>query len=775
MKTGVLMPLWGILLTILLVKVNCEELQPVPEENLLVLTVATKETDGFQRFMRSAKFFNYTIKVLGRGEKWRGGGYLTPPGGGQKVRLLKSALEKMEKEDQIILFIDSYDVAFASGPKELLKKFHQTRHKVVFSAETLIWPDRHLEDKYPYFREGKRFLGSGGFIGYVPNIKKMVEDWSGKDDDSDQLFYTQIYINPEKRKNINITLDSKCRIFQNLHGALDEVVLKFEDGRVRARNVAYDTLPVVVHGNGPTKLQLNYLGNYIPRVWTFETGCTVCDEDQKLLSGLKESEYPMVLVGIFIQQPTPFVTVFFERLLNLQYPKDRLKLFIYNHEPHHEKQVKSFLENHGTEYRAVKVIGPEEELDSAAPRNLGIDVCRQDTDCEYYFSVDVEVVVKNANTLKILIEQNKPIITPLMTRHGKLWSNFWGALSAEGYYARSEDYVDIVQGRRVGVWNVPYISSIYLIKGSVLKSELLAKDLFSSPHLDPDMAFCHNVRNQGGFMYVTNRQEFGHILSTENYQTSHLHNDLWQIFENPVDWEERYIHVNYSRMMKDKLIETPCPDVYWFPIISDVGCNHLVEEMEHFGQWSHGSNEDTRIQGGYENVPTIDIHMNQVGYEREWHKFLLEYIAPVTEKMYPGYYTKCTSYLNFVVRYKPDEQPLLEPHHDASTFTINIALNSKDTDYQAQFELAFVVRYKPDEQPFLKPHHDASTFTINIALNQVGIDYEGGGCRFLRYNCSIQAPRKGWALMHPGRLTHYHEGLPTTKGTRYIAVSFVDP
>lgn len=52
---------------------------------------------------------------------------------------------------------------------------------------------------------------------------------------------------------------------------------------------------------------------------------------------------------------------------------------------------------------------------------------------------------------------------------------------------------------------------------------------------------------------------------------------------------------------------------------------------------------------------------------------------------------------------------------------------------------------------------------------------QGGGCRFLRYNCSVRAPRKGWTLMHPGRLTHYHEGLPTTKGTRYIAVSFVDP
>ncbi len=52
---------------------------------------------------------------------------------------------------------------------------------------------------------------------------------------------------------------------------------------------------------------------------------------------------------------------------------------------------------------------------------------------------------------------------------------------------------------------------------------------------------------------------------------------------------------------------------------------------------------------------------------------------------------------------------------------------------------------------------------------------QGGGCRFLRYDCSIEAPRKGWALMHPGRLTHYHEGLPTTAGVRYIAVSFVDP
>uniref|UniRef100_A0A7N6ATX7 Procollagen-lysine,2-oxoglutarate 5-dioxygenase 1 n=1 Tax=Anabas testudineus TaxID=64144 RepID=A0A7N6ATX7_ANATE len=697
---------------------------------LLVVTVATKETDGFTRFMKSAKHFNYS--VLGRGEKWQGGDYMSAPGGGQKVRLLKAALDKMKDEDRIILFIDSYDVVFASGPKELLKKFQQAGHKVVFSSESLIWPDRHLQDKHPHVKEGNRFLGSGGFIGYVPNIREMVSDWTGEDDESDQLFFTKIYIDPAKRKSINITIDSKCRLFQNLNGALDEVVLKFEDGRVRARNVLYDTLSVVIHGNGPTKLQINYLGNYIPNTWTFETGCTVCHEDLRSLTAIK-SEYPLVVIGIFIQQPTPFVTVFFERLLKLQYPKNRLKLFIYNKEAHHERQVSSFLQDHGNLYQDVKFIGPEEEMDGAAPRNLGFDMCRKDEDCDYFFSLDIEVVLKNENTLKILIEQNLPVIAPMITRAGRLWSNFWGALSADGYYARSEDYVDIVQGRREGVWNIPYVSSVYLVKASLLRSELSDFELFNSNNLDPDMAFCHNVRSKGIFMYVTNMQSFGRILSTENYQTNHLHNDLWQIFENPVDWEERYIHENYTRIMKDKLIETPCPDVYWFPIFTDVACNHLVEEMENFGQWSGGGNKDTRIQGGYENVPTIDIHMNQVNYEKEWQKFLLEYIAPVTEKMFPGYYTR------------------------------------------AQFDLAFVVRYKPDEQPALRPHHDASTFTINIALNQVGLDFQGGGCRFLRYDCSITSPRKGWALMHPGRLTHYHEGLRVTEGVRYIAVSFVDP
>lgn len=56
----------------------------------------------------------------------------------------------------------SYDLIFAGGPEEILKKFQQANHKVLFSAEGLIWPDKQLAEKYPSVRSGKRYLNSGG-------------------------------------------------------------------------------------------------------------------------------------------------------------------------------------------------------------------------------------------------------------------------------------------------------------------------------------------------------------------------------------------------------------------------------------------------------------------------------------------------------------------------------------------------------------------------------------------------------------------------------------
>jgi hypothetical protein len=34
-------------------------------------------------------------------------------------------------------------------------------------------------------------------------------------------------------------------------------------------------------------------------------------------------------------------------------------------------------------------------------------------------------------------------------------------------------------------------------------------------------------------MYVTNTKQRGYLIDYDNVQASHLHNDLWQIFDNP--------------------------------------------------------------------------------------------------------------------------------------------------------------------------------------------------------------------------------------------------
>uniref|UniRef100_A0A8D0HHD1 procollagen-lysine 5-dioxygenase n=1 Tax=Sphenodon punctatus TaxID=8508 RepID=A0A8D0HHD1_SPHPU len=685
---------------------------------LLVLTAATEETEGYVRFLRTAKYFNYTIKTLGLGENWKGGDVARTVGGGQKVRWLKQEMKQHAKhEDLIVMFVDSYDVVLAGSPIELLWKFLRFKSRLVFSAEGFCWPEWSLAEKYPPVAVGKRFLNSGGFIGYAPTINNIVQLWKYKDDDDDQLFYTRIYLDPALREKHGIALDHKPFILPI--SLLEEVVLKFEQNRVRARNVAYDTLPVIIHGNGPTKLQLNYLGNYIPNVWTYKGGCEGCGEGLLDLSDTPEASFPWVLIGVFIEQPTPFLSEFLQRLLSLDYPYSRLGLFIHNHEVYHEPHIQAEWERLRGAFASVKLVGPEEELSQGEVRDMAMDLCRQDPACDYYFSLDADVAVTNPETLRLLIQENRKVIAPMMSRHGKLWSNFWGALSPEGYYARSEDYVELVQGKRMAVWNVPYISQVYLLRGETLRQEVPDRNVFTMDETDPDMAFCKNLRERGIFLHISNRVEFGRLLATAKYNTSYLHPDLWQIAENPLDWREKYIHENYSHVLEGENIQQPCPDVYWFPLFTEQMCDQLVEEAERFGEWSGGRHEDRRLAGGYENVPTVDIHMNQLGYEQEWLLFLRDYIAPVTEKLYPGYYTK--------------------PRASVSP---------------------------PPRKPTLTPPPRATFSSLSL---------QGGGCRFIRYDCTVESPRKGWSLMHPGRLTHYHEGLPTTRGTRYIMVSFVDP
>lgn len=703
-----------------------------PQLRLLALTVATEETDGYKRFMKSAKTNNIDVKVLGMGEEWRGGDVKRYPGGGHKINILKKETELHKNEsDLLLMFVDSYDVILLGHPELFITKFLEFEANLVFSAEDFCWPDKLLKNKYPEVSYGKKFLCSGGFIGYASVFHEVVANHAIDDVEDDQLYYTKIFLDEQKRDDLKLKLDNKAEIFMNLNGAQDEVDVKLSNDKTWLANDQYGTEPLVAHGNGASKEFLNYLGNYLPNQWNFKDGCVTCTDDTFSLDSHKEEEYPKILMGVFIEKPTPFIPEFLRRIMLQDYPKKHIDLLIHNVVPYHTPQITDWLTDEiKKQFNSVTVLQPEDNLAEYQARNQAIKIC-QDKKCDYLFVVDGTVVLKNKDTLKILIKQNKPILAPIMTKEGKLWSNFWGATGEDGYYARSRDYLAIVQRERRGVWNVPFISSIYLVQKQALSK---LNGAYGPDSLDPDMAMCKNLREQGIFMYATNLYIFGRLLETDNYKTDMLHNDLWEIFDNKVDWEEKYIHENYSQNFNLSIpVDQPCPDVFWFPILTETFANQLIEEMEHFGEWSGGRHEDKRLSGGYENVPTDDIHMNQIGFERHWLHFLKEYIVPVNNRVYPGYHSEARSIMNFVVK------------------------------------------YDPNRQYYLRPHHDSSTYTINVALTRPGIDHGGGGCRFIRYNCQVTDTRIGWSFMHPGRLTHYHEGLPVTWGKRYIMISFIDP
>lgn len=79
--------------------------------DVLVFTVASNETDGFRRYLRSAEVYGFRDKlnILGLGQTWKGGNVVKYAGGGYKINLLRKALKVHQNDEKkIILFTDRW-------------------------------------------------------------------------------------------------------------------------------------------------------------------------------------------------------------------------------------------------------------------------------------------------------------------------------------------------------------------------------------------------------------------------------------------------------------------------------------------------------------------------------------------------------------------------------------------------------------------------------------------------------------------------------------------
>lgn len=189
----------------------------------------------------------------------------------------------------------------------ILEKFKKSGARVLFSAESFCWPDSGLKKEYPKVEgNGYKYLNSGMFIGYAANIYEILKSSQLKDDDDDQLFYSKVFLNPEMREKNGIKLDNRAELFQNLNGLTSDVSLEVvEEGSTVLLNKKFNSHPALVHGNGPSKINLNNYGNYLAKA--FSDGlCKTCLE-QNIVD--KDVNNFTILIAFFIEQPTPFLKV----------------------------------------------------------------------------------------------------------------------------------------------------------------------------------------------------------------------------------------------------------------------------------------------------------------------------------------------------------------------------------------------------------------------------------------------------------------------------------
>ena len=176
----------------------------------------------------------------------------TRPWSGFKDKLvaMREFLATLPPTD-VVCFVDGYDVT-CFGLGEVLEKFKAFGVDVLFSAETSCYPWSHVQQLYPSTGSIYRYLNSGGYMGYVAALQKVLScDMSACP--CDQGYMTYYYLNHvhDKAATFKMELDRECVIFQSAY-AIPWSHFLVKEGRLY--NKVTNTQPCFLHYNGQQHL-----------------------------------------------------------------------------------------------------------------------------------------------------------------------------------------------------------------------------------------------------------------------------------------------------------------------------------------------------------------------------------------------------------------------------------------------------------------------------------------------------------------------------------------
>ncbi len=231
-----------------------------------ILTIATKNEGYFELLKQTAIALNYSLKVLGWEQQWKGFDW--------KLKLYVDELEKCNKDEPIVC-VDGYDVIVTGFASEMKTKFIQTGKRIIFSGQR-YFPEqkwiRNIVDRL-MSNSSEKIIGKtddlndysrpclGLFVGYAGDLRelflKLIALEKEVNVNNDQVLLNIFYLQHPN----SIDLDSKCEMFQNLwrtkfafYGSISPKSPKCEieiikvDNLLRIKNKQFGTMPCFMHG-----------------------------------------------------------------------------------------------------------------------------------------------------------------------------------------------------------------------------------------------------------------------------------------------------------------------------------------------------------------------------------------------------------------------------------------------------------------------------------------------------------------------------------------------
>ena len=223
-----------------------------------VITVATQPDRYYESLLDSAKKNNIDIIVLGMGEKWQGFGW--------KFTKMIEYLEKVNV-NEIVMFIDAYDVIFLDNFQKIEDKFLEIKKKNNFKI--LIGVDLIPNNRFHRYAYKKIFssnnpnnINSGVYIGYAKDIYSVLSNIK-KNNDLNNMDDQKMFINEHNKDSSIFYFDKKNEIILNIFGNMingkpDLNNFNFDliedKSNVRLFNRKYNTYPMIMHGPGNANL-----------------------------------------------------------------------------------------------------------------------------------------------------------------------------------------------------------------------------------------------------------------------------------------------------------------------------------------------------------------------------------------------------------------------------------------------------------------------------------------------------------------------------------------